>query len=198
MASSKVELFNNALLALGSSKQVVSESDTLAAPFVLAWPIVSSAVARAHPWNCLMNKSTWAPDNVSDIGDDDYSYRFTLPAECLRIIAVDNNDAPWVVRQRKLYANTNAPVVRWVNNIPADIAKLDALLVSALILRLAHACCYKIVQSNSSKDQLWQDYRLAMQEAKSVDSQESAGEVYEINHWTDARGSGSDTDMRYG
>ena len=55
MATSVIEICNNALLDLGEDAIMSLQDDSKAARLCNhRWPGVRDAVLRAHPWNCAM------------------------------------------------------------------------------------------------------------------------------------------------
>lgn len=190
MASSLVEIYNIALIHLGVSSTIISTSDELASSFNVSWPSVSDQVARAYNWNCLRNVDIWAPTTDEVVDSETYSHIFTLPENCVRVVSVDRNELPWEVRKRKLLTVTSAPKVVWTEKVPTDVGQLDACFVAAVSIRLAWATCFKITQSNNLKEQLQRDFRLAMIEARSIDSQEGTPDSMGEGSWVDTHNLG--------
>ena len=180
MADSLVEIYNMALTELGA-ELVTAPDDPRADRIHAVYPLVRDAVLRGYPFKCAKARAILAP--LATTPAFDWSYQFQLPADCLKVRQVDDLDSEWTVEGKLLLYDGTAPQVVYTKRID-DVTQYDASLVLALSSRLAHHLAYKVLQSNSIKDSLWESYRTHGQEARSVDSQEGSVVVYQANDWT--------------
>ena len=184
MATSVVEIANLALTYLGA-ELVVSLDDPHKSARLLkqTWPTCRDAVLRAALWNCVTREAVLPPTSAP--AETGWSHASLLPADCLRVIRL-LRDEPFVVRQRMLMSHANPAIIQYIAAVE-DVSVYDALLVQALAAYWAHALCLPLTQSNSLKEHMWEQYRLFVREARSVDAQEGSLQLIEASDWVAAR-----------
>ena len=80
MATSVIEICNNALLDLGEDVIMSLGDESKAAGLCNhRWPAVRDAVLRAHPWNCAMAQAELAAGAVAPLWK--WEYKYNLPTE---------------------------------------------------------------------------------------------------------------------
>lgn len=184
MASSITEIANLALTYIGADL-ITSLDDPQKSAILIKqnWPICRDAVLRAYPWNCAVKRDVLAP--LADQPAYGWSYSFLLPPDCLRTLGLES-DEPFTIEGRKLQCNSNVVKIKYIARVE-DPNEYDALLSQALAAYLAHLLAMPIVQSNSLKEQMWEQYKLAVREARSVDAQENSLQMVEATDWLEAR-----------
>lgn len=178
MATSEVQICSNALLLLGAQTINSFDDETDRALLVSnLWPNALDAILRAHPWNCAIKRVALAPDATAPIND--YSYQFTLPSDCLRVLSVgDREDRPqFEIEGRKILADDNPLYLRYVYR-NEDIPSWDSLLVQAAEAYMAMTCAYPITKSASMLDAMAKLWQLKVQHARSVDGMENPPEDF--------------------
>jgi hypothetical protein len=184
MATSLVEIANLALTYIGADL-ITSLDDPIKSAVLIKqnWPSARDAVLRAYPWNCAIKRRTLAP--LTEKPDNEWTYQFNLPADCLRLLKV-NDDVPFTVEGRHVMADDSVLKISYIRRVE-DPGEFDPLLVQALAAYLGHMLAMALVQSSSLKDQMFNQYRLYCREARSIDAQESYGEAVTATEWNDSR-----------
>jgi len=190
MATSVIEICNNALQDLGEDLIVSLSDGTKAANLCnQRWPSVRDAVIRAHPWNCCMEMDSLAP--MSQTPAWRWNYQYQLPADCLRVMAVANASgvvvAEWELQGRKLLCDIDAEVlIRYVKR-ETDPTVYDSLLSEALAARLSAVLAYPLSGSTSAQEAAWTIYQNKVAEARGMDAREGVTETLFTSAWEAAK-----------
>jgi hypothetical protein len=176
MATSVIEICNNALLDLGEEAIVSLADNTKAARLCnQRWPAVRDAVLRAHPWNCATAQTRLAAGSEPPAWQ--YDRRFPLPADCLRVLAVEVDGAAleaWEVQEGAILCDEDGPLdIAYIRRIE-DPRLFDPLLCEALSSRLSATLAYPITASTSLAQSFWSAYAEKLREARGVDAREAA------------------------
>ena len=167
---SVVDICNSALNMVGASQIVSLTEDSKAARVCnQRYVNVRDAVFRSHPWNCLITRQELAPDTETPAFE--WSYQFTLPPTCLRILQLEYLDTVFRVEGRKILANESTVNVIFVRK-EENTVLYDSLLTETLAARLAHEICYPLVASATLTRQFFELYQSKLSEARFVDATE--------------------------
>jgi hypothetical protein len=176
-ATSEVQICSNALLLLGDETIASFDENTTRARLCSnLWDTVRDAVLRSHPWNCAMMRVVLAADATAPAFD--WAYSFTLPADCLRVWTVGQDDSmppEWEVENGKLLMDDAIGYVRYVHRLE-DAARYDALLRLALTSGMAAALAYPITKSATQQEAMAKLHAMHMRSARTADGQEGTGE----------------------
>lgn len=186
MASSQTEVVNIALTILGAD--LITSIDDPVKSAILAsanWNTLLDATIRAYPWNFAIKNQVLSPESATPV-DSEWTYQFTLPPECLRVLKTDLTDQDWVVEGRNLYANSDTVKLKFLQRVD-DTNVWDACFTQAFAVRMAHLLSYPIVQSGALKQNLWEDYRRILGEARTIDAQEGRLTQVEADAWVESR-----------
>lgn len=178
MATSEVQICSNALLLLGA--QTINSFDDESDRATLVsnlWPNALEAILRSHPWNCAIKRLALAPNAAAPAFD--YSYQFTLPGDCLRILSVGEAGAPahYELEGRKVLADEATLYLRYVYRND-DVPSWDALLVQAAEAYMAMTCAYPITKSASMLEAMTSLWDLKLRQARTIDGQETPPEDF--------------------
>lgn len=129
-----------------------------------------------------------ATDQLTVAPNFDYAYRVALPSDCLRVLRVNDLDHTydWRVEGRYLVVHDYPVEVKYIYDV-TDYTTMDIAFYEALSTYLAHDLCYKISQSSTLKQQLWQDWLRLAAQARFIDATEDAPEKLEARDWVDSR-----------
>lgn len=173
-----VSICSNALLMLGASPiSSFDGSDDKARLASNLYPGQRDATLRAHTWNCCVKRVQLAP--LSGVSTYGWQNAFQMPGDWVRTMRVGGSGnfvADFRQQQRTLLANATVVNLRYVFRNTNE-GSWDDLLVDVLTKRMAWAMCYAVTKSTSLRDTLGQEFRLALQQAKSIDSMEEPGEM---------------------
>ena len=170
--ASDVDICNSALNMIGASNIVALTEDSRAGRVCnQRYEFVRDSVMRAHPWNCLITRTSLAADATAPSFEFDYAH--TLPPDpyCLRVMRPADSDTVFRVEGRKILSNTTPFKFIYVARI-TDPNQYDQLLIEALSARLAADISYALVNSNVLTQTMFALYEQKLSEARFVDATE--------------------------
>lgn len=128
-------------------------------------------VLRAHPWNFAVKLATL--NKLSDAPAFDYQYAYQLPADCLRVLKLkeENYRNRYKVIGDQLHTDLDGVNIKYTKR-ETDTTLFDPLFVSALVTRIAQELCYALAGSSERTAQLEAEYIRILREAKRRDGQE--------------------------
>ena len=191
MATSVIEICNNALLDLGEDAIMSLGDESKAAGLCNhRWPAVRDAVLRAHPWNCAMAQAELAAGTAAPLWK--WEYQYVLPTDFLRItqlVGEDGTNIPeWEIQGGIILCNEAAPIYISYVRRETDPRKYDALLGETLSARLAATLAYPLSGSTSLAQAYWEVYQTKLAEARGVDAREGVPESVTPTSWLGAKG----------
>jgi len=170
--ASDVDICNSALNMIGASNIISLTEDSRAARVCnQRYAFVRDAVMRAHPWNCLVTRTSLAAD--SDTPAFEFDYQHTLPTDpyCLRVLRPQDPDTVFRVEGRKIISSTTPFKMIYVARI-TDPNEYDQLLIESIAARLAADVSSALVNSASLSQMLMATYDSKLSEARFVDATE--------------------------
>ena len=186
MASTTTDIVNRSLALLGvDSITSLSDSSKSASTANLMFNDTRSSIFRAHPWNCLTKRATLAKSDTDPVYE--FSNRFVLPADFLRLLEVENpTQVIFQLERRHILCDDDSMKIKYTALI-TDISVYDTLLIDVLAARLAADLAQPLLQSTSAMEQMWKMYELKLREAKFIDAQEQNQDVLDADYWIESR-----------
>ena len=187
MATSKVQIANLALIHVGAGTITSLTQDTPEARAVNAvYDLMRDAVLTDHPWNFAVKRVAPSLDATTPVFD--FTYRFDLPTDYLRLLSIEDNPR-YKISGQFIECDSNAIKIKYIaeNDIPGEY---DSIFVTALALRIASVIAERLTQSGTLAKELFEAYLKFMRDAKSVDAQSDEPDNLEADEWIDARTSG--------
>ena len=175
--ASKISICSQALLMVGD-RPIASfdEGNDRAMLCSNLYEDARRATLRAHPWNCAIKRDTLAPTSTAPAYE--YSYAFNLPADCLRVLSIgDDNSAEYKIEGRQILYDDNTLPIRYIFD-NTDENSFDALLIEAITFQMASRMAYPIAKSASLQQQLQSLYADVLKRAQGVDAQEDTPEEF--------------------
>jgi hypothetical protein len=192
--ASVVDICNGALNQLGASTIISLTEDSKNARLCNArYNQVRDSLFRSHLWNCLIKRVELARDVAAPSWG--FSYQFTLPADCLRVITILNYDYDYKIEGRKILANHDSIKIQYVARIE-DPNQYDELLRETLSAALAADIAYAITSSNPMAANMYNLFQDKLREARFVDATEGQN-LDPNNGQSDVIGAGSFINSRY-
>ncbi|WP_319470547.1 hypothetical protein [uncultured Pseudodesulfovibrio sp.] len=190
MATSVIEICNNALLDLGEDVIMSLGDESKAAGLCNhRWPAVRDAVLRAHPWNCAMAQAELAAGSAAPLWK--WEYKYVLPTDFLRIVQIVGQDggdiADWEIQGGIILCNEQAPIYISYVRRETDPKRYDALLDETFSARLAATLAYPLTGSTSLAQSYWNVYQEKLAEARGVDAREGVPESVTPTNWLGAK-----------
>tara|TARA_R110000765_G_scaffold157161_2_gene260334 strand:+ start:353 stop:937 length:585 start_codon:yes stop_codon:yes gene_type:complete len=168
--SSEVDICNTALNMIGASNIISFTEDSKSARLCnQRYEPTRDSVFRAHPWNCLIKRVELAADTVAPAFE--WSYAYTLPSDCLRVLQEQYLDSVFKVEGRKIVTNDSSFRLIYIGRI-TDPNEYDKLLEDALAQRMAAEMAYPLVASSALSTNMFQMYEMKLKEARFVDATE--------------------------
>ncbi len=171
-AVSDVGICNSALNMIGASNILDLTEDSKTGRICnQRYSFVRDAVMRAHPWNCLINRTSLAADATAPAFE--FTYQYTLPTDpyCLRLLSLDDLSIVHRVEGRKILTDESKINIVYVARI-TDPQQYDTLLIETIAARLAADIAYSIVGSNTLVADMYNLYSNKLSEARFVDATE--------------------------
>ena len=192
--ASVVDICNGALNQLGASTILSLTEDSKNARLCNArYTQVRDSLFRSHPWNCLIKRVELAKDTATPSWG--FSYQFTLPADCLRVLTILNYDYDYKIEGRKIVANHGTVKIQYVSRI-TDPNQYDELLRETISAALAADIAYAITSSNKHTIEEYLEIIEKLKEARFVDATEGQN-TNPDNGQSDVIGSSSFINARY-
>ena len=192
--ASTVEICNGALNQLGATTILSLTEDSKNARLCNArYTQVRDSLFRSHPWNCLIKRVELAKDTETPSWG--FSYQFTLPADCLRVLTILNYDYDYKIEGRKIVANHGTVKIQYVARI-TDANQYDELLRETISASLAADIAYAVTSSNPTAQNMYNLFQDKLREARFVDATEGQN-ANPDNGQSDVIGSSSFINSRY-
>lgn len=107
MPLAKIHIANEALRLIGSEELTsLQDSSAESARINNAWDMIVEYLLSLHPWSFALRRVVLARGTDPAFG---YAYAFALPADCVRMVSVNDARgcaiAPWVVEGKTLLAH---------------------------------------------------------------------------------------------
>jgi hypothetical protein len=176
--TSKVTICSNALLMLGdkpiNSFDEQSDRATLAANL---YPSVRDFILRSHPWKCATTRVVLSPDATAP--SFDYSYRFQLPGDCLRVLSVGTLKCPDDYEQEGQYLlmDVSACYLRYIYRNDVE-ETWDPMLVQAMTESMRRVFAYGVTASTSLEQLLLGVAADVLKQARAADGQVNPPEEF--------------------
>jgi len=178
MSAASPEVICNLALAKLGADPIASISAPVKANeklMALQYPHVRDSELRKHRWLFSLEVRRLTPTGDPVNNDiDDLLYRYTMPNAAVR--AVKTPGSTWLVRGRELLDPSGTYLdAKFVMQV--ETVRFDTLFTEALVCKLAEVCCEKILQSTDKKQDLKDDYKRAIDEARRINAFELGPEL---------------------
>ena len=190
--ASVVNMCNSALNLLGASTISSLTEDTKNARLCnQRYEPIRDRVFRSHNWNCLIKRVQLAQDSTAPVVE--YSYAYTLPVGCLRVLKIHNGSTDSIksaldykVEGRKIVTDETTIYLVYIDQI-TDPNEFDSYLREAISHQLAADICYAITNNSTLANNYMTRADERLREARFIDATENALDTVEANEFTDAR-----------
>ena len=168
--ASTVDICNGALNQLGATTILSLTEDSKNARLCNSrYTQVRDGLFRTHPWNCLQKRVELAADTTAPAWG--FSYAYTLPADCLRLLKILDYDSNYKVEGRKILSNTSTMKILYVARI-TDPNEYDELLRETLSASLAADIAFAVTSNNTTATNMYNLFQDKLKDARFVDSTE--------------------------
>jgi hypothetical protein len=168
--ASTVDICNGALNQLGATTILSLTEDSKNARLCNSrYTQVRDGLFRTHPWNCLQKRVELAADTTAPAWG--FSYAYTLPADCLRLLKILDYDSNYKVEGRKILSNTSSMKILYIGRI-TDPNEYDELLRETLSASLAADIAFAVTSNNTTATNMYNLFQDKLKDARFVDSTE--------------------------
>ena len=168
--ASVVQICNSALNQLGASSiTALTENSKNARICNERYETIRDAVYRSHPWNCLVKRVQLAQD--SDTPAWGFTYQYTLPSDCLRVLQIKDYNSDYKIEGRKLLIEQSEVYLIYLA-IETDVNQLDILLRETISAALSQDIAYAITSNLQVAKLMAEKYQAKLSEARHTDASE--------------------------
>jgi len=168
--ASTVDICNGALNQLGATTILSLTEDSKNARLCNSrFTQVRDAVFRSHPWNCLQKRVELAADTTAPAWG--FSFAYTLPADCLRLLRILDYDSNYKVEGRKILSNTSSMKILYIGRI-TDPNEYDESLRETLSAALGADIAFAVTSNNQTATNMYNLFQDKLKDARFVDSTE--------------------------
>lgn len=188
--SSPVNICSNALLLLGAQTIAsLTESSDRAVLMSNLYDQVRRATLRSHIWNFAKARVLLSPDTTAPAFE--WSARFQLPGDCLRVISVgEKGEHPeYVIEGRWILSNESSVKLGYIYDV-TDASTFDALFVDALCANLAFTGAYPVTKSEALQKAMFSLFEEKRKLARAIGAQEEPPGQIDDSPMLNARRSG--------
>lgn len=196
MAFSDTEICNIALTSLGANNiTALTENTEEARKCNVMFANLRDEMMESHPWNFAL-KRTGSLALSATSPEWEYTNRFALPTDCLRVMRTNFEtpiqsvsrrlDRRWKVEQGYLYTDEDDVKILYLARITDPTRQLRTFQM-ALAARLEAELAFSILQSATIAKVKWELYEIKLRTAKAVDAQEGTPDDQIADEWTDSR-----------
>ena len=168
--ASTVDICNGALNQLGATTILSLTEDSKNARLCNSrFTQVRDAVFRSHPWNCLQKRVELAADTTAPAWG--FSYAYTLPADCLRLLRILDYDSNYKVEGRKILSNTSSMKILYIGRV-TDPNEYDESLRETLSAALGADIAFAVTSNNQTATNMYNLFQDKLKDARFIDSTE--------------------------
>ena len=192
--ASVVEICNGSLNQLGATTILSLTEDSKNARLCnQRYTQVRDSVFRSHPWNCLQKRIELAADTTAPAWG--FSFAYTLPSDCLRLLRILDYDSNYKVEGRKILSNTSSMKILYIGRV-TDPNQYDELLRETLSSSLAADMAFSITSNNNTTQNMYELFKEKLRDARFVDSTEGQNVDQDLG-MTDVIDAGTFINSRY-
>ena len=185
MATSVVQIVNNALVKIGANAILTLTEDSEAARAAnLIYEQIRDTCIRDHVWNFAVNRIELAQNSTAPAFE--FSYQYNLPSDCLRVLQMENMDMVYQIEGGKLLTNEGTAKILYLARVE-DVNLFDSMFVEALSARIAAELAVTLAESNTLYSNMMEMYNRKIADARSRDAQESGYREIIADTWLDSR-----------
>lgn len=188
MATTKIELINAALTVLGQEPitSVTDPDNETARKVNRIYDTVRRAVLRKHFWNFAMKEVELSLLTTVPVLDD-FTTVFQLPTDFIRLKKTSlGDDDAYKIKGKTIYCNADTLMIEYVYDC-TDPNAFDSTFIEAFAAALAGTLGYSITTNATLAKNVQDGARDALQNAKSIDSQEETPDKPRSGSWIRAR-----------
>jgi len=184
--STQVQIVNLGLRNIGV-KRITTMTDNVESARVMndLYEPLRDEMLSIHPWNFAIEYSDTLAENA-DAPNFDYDYSYALPADCLRVITLEDESDEFKQVGNNLFTDTEDPKIKYIKKVTTT-SEFSSPFVTAFAARLAAEAAYTLTTSKTLEEKKLEQYKAKLAQAKVADAQEGSLEKIEESSWIDDR-----------
>lgn len=184
--ASEVSISNMALAKLGEGRITSLTQDSKAARECNnCYTELRDQLLRSHPWNFTKTRVTLAPASTDTTAD--YIYTYNWPADALRVLPPRDHDVDWQIEGRAILTNWGDELKLVYVKQVTDANTMDPLFREMLACKMALHMCEALTQSSQKKEDIRQQYKDALAEARRTNAIEQVSAEPPEDTWVTCR-----------
>lgn len=178
MSASQVQIVNLALLKFGNlSITSISEATPQARAAAVLWAICRDELLYSYPWKFAMTRDTLdTPSGTDPEFTDEFTYKYALPADCLRVWELFDTTSNYVVNGGELYCSDEDIYLKYIKQV-TDVSLYPPPFVASLAAKLAAELCPKLSDNKQLRVSLLQEFELTISHAYKLDAIEGQQDI---------------------
>ena len=187
MANSSTAICNLALARAQASpiNDITDTTSEAARQCGNLYPLLLDAVLRSHPWNFALKRVNLIASSTAPTFE--FTYKYLLPSDCLRVLKLYDSDEDWLIEGRYLLTNESVVNIVYIFR-NTDESQYDPLFVEALATKIASRLAAVLGANRTLADSLSGDYKILLAEARMMDGQEGTPRNLRVKAgWIQAR-----------
>ena len=184
--ATKIQICNGGLRILGAARITALTDSTESARILTdVYDMIQDEVLVSHPWNFAIKRVALV--ELDDAPTFKYAHAFQLPADCLRVIRMEDDEDIFERESDTLVTDEGTAKIKYIARI-TDTTKYTPAFVTTFSQRLAAEIAYPLTQSTTITEAMYKLYLSKLSTAKGIDAQEGTGQKIEEQSWEEARG----------
>lgn len=185
--ASKVAMCNAALIKIGANEITsLTEDSEEARKCNARFDDILDMLLESHLWNFATKRATLAASSTSPTWG--YNYKYLMPQRpyCLRVDRVYNNEE-YKIEGRYIHTDATSLSIRYIYRV-TDMNELGSMFRECFSLYLAAELAYPLAGSSALKQELLNEFTVAMRQARSKESMEETADQFQHGSWYKDRG----------
>jgi len=185
--ATQLDICNSALIKLGVEPVTsISGTEKAARLCKASYNMIRDELLASHYWNFAMKRAALVVATDSPVYE--YSYKYDLPTDCLRIHSLgDRGD--FKIEGKYIVTNIDSAYALYISS-ETDTTKFPPTFSEALAYRLAANLSYALVQSVSLGENMHKLSDIRLRDARSFDGQEGTLGLIQADEWLGSRFTG--------
>lgn len=177
--SSDVDICNVAISALGGSRiQALGQATNEGLLCNVYFPFLRDTLLADHKWNFARTrvKDQAALTEAPKFG---WTYAYQLPANCLRVLDLSDEDEEWIVEQDKIFTDCTPLSFMYIFR-QTDVSKWSPGFALAMAKGMEALLAIPLTERRERQRDAWSDFQQVYSLAKGPDGQEGFPEALRV------------------
>lgn len=181
----KLDICNAALIHCGAEPiNSLTDESKRARLVSIRYDQIKEVLLAKYSWNFAKVRAVLEEDSEKPAFE--YSARYALPSDYVRVFKLEDDTIKFKEEGKYLLTDASGELkLTYVKN--AVETEFNAMFSEVLSLAIADSISYSLVQSNTLKQRISEDYKELLREARSYNSQAGNGDAFIADTYTMVR-----------